>query len=295
MEAIKKYCLDYDIDVILPGDVSASSFLHKFRHDFEKFNVLPTMSQEDLKEIDNKWTFAKRLMDANLPTPKTILIENETDLDQREIEDVVGFPLIVKPLYGESGHGVLKMDSFDKLKEHVVGDAAYSEPPLIIQSFIDGTDVDSSFIADQGDIKTVAVQLWINEDTLRFEENDKVIELSHQIVDLFGYCGAGHIDMRVQNGTGDVFAIELNPRFWFTVTPAMWQGLNFVEAAVQYCLKNSFQKDGAEGDIRLPGTVLKTLMKRPWKYFDFSTQERKSLWQPILDPMPYFAKFMKNR
>jgi hypothetical protein len=44
-----------------------------------------------------------------------------------------------------------------------------------------------------------------------------------------GYRGVGHVDMRIDERTGNVMAIEFNPRFWGSLLFASWMGVNFVE------------------------------------------------------------------
>lgn len=297
IETLQKYCSDKKIDMLLPGDIAASAFLYNYKDAFAAQKIFPVMDNEKLEKIDNKWTFAEELMKEGLSTPNTILIDNENVVDDQNEQNItlkIGFPLIIKPLFCESSHGVVKIDDFSELKEHVIGNKPYSELPLIIQTYIDGYDIDSSFIADKGKVMSLAVQKWNDHDVLEFSTHNEIEELSEKIIELFDYSGAGHFDMRIDFETGQLYVIECNPRFWYTITAAMWQGLNFVESAANYTLGRHYQKEGAHGKYRLPGSIIRMLLKKPWKYFSLTENERKGLWFPILDPMPHLVNYFRR-
>jgi len=295
---IKQYCKVNTIDLIMPGDIAASAFLYKYQNTFVDQKIFPVMADEILEKIDNKWKFAERLMAEGLPTPITMLIDRSEIIDEPNrglIAEKIGFPLIVKPLFCESSHGVEKIDSFEALKDHVFGDKPYSSLPLIIQEYVDGYDIDLSFIADRGKILSMAVQKWNEGDVLEFCHHKEIENLGEKIVKLFHYCGAGHFDMRIDYTTGKVYVIECNPRFWYTITAAMWQGLNFVEAVVNYIMGQEYRKNGAIGKYRLPGEMIRTIIKNPLCYFKLSKNQRKGLWQPLWDPLPHLVSFMQKR
>lgn len=295
--SIKDYCHEHKIDILLPGDVSASSFIYKYRSELSDFKCFPVMDYDELLNIDNKWTFADSLMKAKIATPPTLLIEDMTFFDKTPkevVDEKIGFPLIVKPIFGESSHGVLKLDNFEDLKNHVKSGVPYSKPPLIIQSFIEGYDIDASFIADNGKVTSIAVQQWLDEDTLDFKIDEPVEQLAIEIVEHFKYGGPGHIDMRRDTRTGKVYAIEFNPRFWFSIVQAMWQGLNFVDEGIKYSLGHDYKRDGALGRIQSSGSLVKQIIKKPWTYFSLNKKERKALWLPLLDPLPLVMQKVIN-
>jgi len=295
VQKLKQYCEANSIDIIMPGDIAASAFLYKYKNIFANQKIFPVMADEVLEQIDNKWTFAEKLMTEGLSTPITMLIDRQEIVDEPNrdlIEEKIGFPLVVKPLFGEASHGVEKIDSFEELRKHVFGNKPYSSLPLIIQKYVDGYDIDLSFMADRGKVLSKAVQKWTEEDLLEFCRHEEIEALGEKIVKLFQYSGAGHFDMRIEHKTGKVYVIECNPRFWFTITGAMWQGLNFVEAAVNYVNGREYKKDGAIGYYMLPGERIRMIMKKPWYYFSLTKNQRKEIWTLLMDPMPRFIKLI---
>jgi len=294
---LQRYCDDHQIEVILPGDMPASGYLYRFQGAFERQKIFPVMAGEELEKIDNKWLFAQELLKEGLLTPLTMLIDtpdaiNETN--RKAIEEKIGFPLIIKPLFGESSHGVEVIKTFNDLKEHVLGDKPFSDLPQIIQTYVDGYDVGFSVIADKGKIHTMTVQLVKQADVLDYCSHKDVEVLGEKMVKFLNYSGAANFCMRIDYNTGEIYVLECNPRFWFTIPGAMWQGLNFPEAAVNYTAGKTYKKTGAIGKFRVPGLLIRMLLKKPWLYFTLTKNERNGLWHPILDPIPQLVKALRN-
>lgn len=294
---LQQHCIDNNIDVILPGDISASGYLHRFKDSFKEQKIIPIMSSEELEKIDNKWSFAETLMANNIDTPLTMLISTPdflNDENQSDIEVKIGYPLIIKPLFGESSHGVTVIKDYNHLVDHVQNATVNNKLPLIIQTYIDGYDVGFSVIADQGKVLTMAVQLVKQEDVLEYCAHNAIEELGIKVVKLLNYSGPANFDMRIDYKTEKIFIIECNPRFWFTISGAKWQGLNFPEAAVNYISGKEFKKTGAIGTFRVPGLIMRMLIKKPWTYFSLTENEKRGFWQPIFDPLPQLMKAKKK-
>lgn len=291
---IKQYCDDEDIKIIVTGGSESAIFLNMHKNIFADQNLFPASSAQTIENTDNKWTFATTLMAEDISTPFTMLIDTEeavADEKKAELDEKIGFPMIVKPVHGDGGLGVRLIDDFEQLKDHVLGSHPYNDLPLIVQEYIDGWDIDHSFVSVDGTILSYAVQRWENPDVLDFCKNEQVEKLAEQIVDVFGYSGPGHFDMRIDYKEGKVYVLEMNPRFWRSVPAAMWAGLNIVKSAVDASLGKEYAKEGASGTYVLPGAKIKQLIKKPWKYFSLPKADRQEIWFILTDPMPQLAAF----
>ncbi len=279
--------------MILPSDGNSGKFLSCYKNDLTPTKVFPVGNPETLEALDNKWLFNKRLMETRLSTPWTRLLQTREDVSEkhrREIIEEIGFPLVVKPLNGESGQGVKVIQTFTQLIDHVKGDTPYSELPLIIQPYIPGIDIGMSYFAENGKILALAVQRWEDSDTMEFCRHEEVEDLGKKIIQQFNYTGVGHIDMRIHQDHGTVYALECNPRFWYTLTAAMWQGLNFVEVGINHVLGNTIANEEARGHYTLPGKQFRILLRQPWKFFSLTPSQKKGVIQPLLDPITHIFK-----
>ena len=54
------------------------------------------------------------MAEENLPTPKNFLIETESQL--KEASSTVGYPAVIKPIYGAASIGVVRVDSYEDLE-----------------------------------------------------------------------------------------------------------------------------------------------------------------------------------
>lgn len=296
--SIKEYLIDNSIDFIMTGGSESSAFLNKYKSDFDFVKTFPTMDSAKLEQIDNKWQFAQILMSKGISTPATLYIDSKdavSSANKTFIENKFKFPLIVKPVHGDGGQGVCKIANFEELQEHILGDHSYNSLPLIIQDFIDGYDIDLSFIAQDGVVLSQAVQRWTDEDVLEFCRHDEIELLGEKIIRLFDYNGAGHFDMRIDYKSGKAYVIECNPRFWRSITAAMWAGLNFAETAVNSGMGLPYKKEGANGQYIMPGKKIRTMIKRPWLYFSFPKLYRKEVWYILSDPLPHFMSYIRNK
>jgi biotin carboxylase len=281
------------IEVIVPGDIHATAFVAENADALEGAALFPASARATLERIHNKWSFAEALMGAGLATPETRLIARREDLTE-ELAAEIGFPLVVKPLTGESSHGVAVKRDYAALKAHVESGAAYTRPPLIIQSFIPGEDIDISVLADRGRVVASAVQLWSSDADLQFCENPEMEKLAADIVRLFDFHGVAHFDMRRSSVDGRMHVIECNPRFWYSMPAAMWCGLNFVEAGIAAALDRPWSGARARGRYRLPGDVVRALGV-PRHLRAMSLSNWRGFIQPLIDPAPHISEMLAKR
>ena len=294
IERVNACVAAHDIDVVIPGDIHATGFVAENAAQLKGAALFPASPEATLDRIHNKWSFAEALMGAGLATPKTRYIGRREDLTEALAAEI-GFPLVVKPLTGESSHGVVVKRDYAALKAHVDGGSAYSEPPLIIQQFIPGEDIDISILADRGRIVASAVQLWSSEADLQFCENPEMERLAADIVRLFDFHGVAHFDMRRSAVDGRIYVIECNPRFWYTIPAAMWCGLNFVEAGIEAALGRPWPADvRATGRYRLPGDVVRALGV-PRHLRSMSLRNWRGFIQPFADPAPHISEILAKR
>jgi predicted ATP-grasp superfamily ATP-dependent carboligase len=284
---------DCHAEVVFPTDMETTAYLHALRLEVDGAAVVPTVGGAVLKEIHNKWSFALRLQAAGLATPKTTLLANRGDL-RSELVAQVGFPVVVKPLDCESSHGVVRFNSFAELAEYVESGRRYSEPPLILQSFAPGRDVDISVMAQGGRILASACQEWTPHGTLRFSDDSEMLSLAAAIVELFEFSGPAHFDMRRDPETGRLVVLECNPRYWYTIPAALWSGLNFAEVGIRVALGLSIDGLGpARGEYRLPGDVVRALA-HPRRLLAMSTSNWRGFLQPVRDPVPQFYQLFTS-
>ena len=285
---LRDYCMRESVAVVVPGDIGTAGFLAAAGDAFGETAVFPCSDAALLDRIHDKWSFAETLMKAGIATPRTALVRSAVDVAR--VADEIGFPMIVKPLSGESSHGVTRIESSDSLRNHVQSGKRYAAPPLIAQEYVQGRDIDISVLADRGEVVLSVTQQLERDGSLRFFTDDSTLRLAEAIVAEFRYHGIAHFDMRQNDRTGQTMVLECNPRFWYSMPASMWQGVNFVEAGIRAA--RGERLSGASGLVDgyyyPPGALLPALC-RPWSMKGLTRRNLKGFLQPALDPLPHLA------
>ncbi len=276
-------------DIVVPSDINSAGFLAATRKSYPEIPCFPCSDLSILDALHNKWSFAQICMEHGLPAPATILLSSLAELDKSLFEQI-GFPAIIKPLEAESSHGVVRVNNFGELQQHLSKDTRYTKFPLIAQSFIPGQDIDISILAANDQILCSTVQSWVEEGVLEFTQHQQMQTIAARLVEVFHYQGLAHFDMRIDSRDGKLYVIECNPRAWYTISASMWQGLNFVQAGIEYSLKGKapvIKKGAGEGYYCLAGSLWKKIFspQSGWQYL--SRGGIMGFLQAISDPLPH--------
>jgi biotin carboxylase len=191
------------------------------------------MSSLDLIDrLNDKWRFSQILDLCGIVKPRTILLTLSEDLHSPQI-DTVGWPLVLKATNLSGRRGFKKCSSIDEVRDYVGGTSQYSGLPLLAQEYVSGDDIDYGFLAVNGEVQASAVfQRYPGGRTVDFVRDEAVERVGRQIVQATGYTGVGTIDFRKEASSGRRLPLEFNPRFWYSISKAMWCGVNFVELGI---------------------------------------------------------------
>ncbi len=252
-DTIKKY----NIDVVLPVDCSTISLLSQNRHiisPIAKLALLP-----DIKDINialDKWLLAQ-WMDANdVRCPATHLYDAAVDYNNHSS---LKFPVLLKPTKGSGGVGILVFDKPGTLQSF--SNQNKSSEEYIIQSFINGFDIDCSVLCRNGEILAYTIQKGImyskskiswpsGIDFFHHEETYNVVE---DLIKKMSWSGVVHIDLRYDADSKKINVIEMNPRFWATVSASLFAGVNFPYVACVAALNREICKP-----VIKPGRVVRS-------------------------------------
>lgn len=195
-----------------PGSVAAPEFPALLRvHDKRNLNSLGAAS--------------------DLRTPHSIEVEPGDVVPQLK---PLGFPIILKPRFGEGARGVWRFDNQDQLERniHVVRAASMREP-YIAQQFVAGHGVcigvlviDGVCLAVSGHQRLHEIPLSGGTSTARLTFfnptlEEKVVEL----VKRAGISGVCMVELRV-TPAGAPYLLDINPRYWGGISVALQSGVD---------------------------------------------------------------------
>ena len=75
---------------------------------------LPGNPPSAVDDARDKHATRRRMAEEKLPTPRNLLIEESSQLE--EASDIVGYPAVIKPIYGAASIGVIRVDNFEQLQ-----------------------------------------------------------------------------------------------------------------------------------------------------------------------------------
>jgi predicted ATP-grasp superfamily ATP-dependent carboligase len=296
-DAVKKT----KVDVVLPVDSYTIRLLSSRGGAIAQLtSIVPLPNTESLDIAEDKWLLAGWLQENKIPCPPTILYQTNTGFD--EVLTSFPFPVLIKPKKGSGGVGIEFFDTQSALNRFCNEHATSGE--YIIQSYINGYDIDCSVLCVGGEILAYTIQKGIMYSTKRvswpsgidFLYDEATFNIVKELAEKFKWSGIVHIDLRYDEKDKQVKIIEMNPRFWASVSASTFAGVNFPYIACLAALNRELPKvefqpkrvvrSGAAIRILAQGIVHR---KQKDLYFDNSFIEFS-----LRDPLPnVVSKFSK--
>ncbi len=220
-------------DVIFPVDENPIRAVAAVSGDL----TVPTVAIPSLDAFDicnDKYVFAQFCAEHDLPQPASGHLVTSPE----DIPDDLAYPVMAKPPIGGGGRGVVRLDSRNAVIERLESHESDSGPPLLVQDFVPGSDIDCSFLAESGQVVAAAVQTRtsMTDRTVHFLDRPDVVEICARLAAALNYDGLAHVDLRIDERDGSIRLVELNPRVWGSVAYAMQAGINFPKLAVDRAL-----------------------------------------------------------
>ena len=232
LHLIQKTCArDYPARIIAV-DCDAAHALNRLREKLPA-PVAPMPSKNHLELLEDKWQFHRFCQLQGLPTPLTLCFENKQALRYPLLASVLGTPFVIKPSNLAGSQGVRIISNEAMFEAEILQRADYQFSPLLIQEYIPGEDIDISLLAVGGKVMTLATQ-QVRGSVVRFISQPQMEAMAATICAASRYDGVMHIDARIDPGSGRICLIESNPRFWASMTAALWCGLNFVQESLRH-------------------------------------------------------------
>lgn len=280
-------------DAIVADDIPAHGLLHRVRPHVTVPAFAPS-PLELLARCHDKWSFYSRLNGVGIPVPPSTLVSSRDAITRSAVE-AVGLPLLVKPLNAESSRGIRKIESFSALEEFLDGPGPYRGYPCKLQRFINGHTIGLSLLALEGKLLSYDVQFHADGGDRRFYEDADVVEIGRRIVRAFSYGGPGHIDFIKDDRSGEVYALELNCRFWYSVTVSLWRGGNFPALAVRLARGEPVPECTTQpGSYFQPGQVVR-MLRHAHLLAQLDQHNWRGFWQATSDPVPHVAHALRKR
>ncbi len=216
------------IDIICPASEEGFKFVSKYRDKLSKFcRVVALPSDEVLHTAFDKWKLYLFLKKHNIPTPETVIVKGVEQISQ------LNYPVLLKPINGSGGKNIQKFDSSTKeIFQFILN---YPSDAYIVQNYIHGYDMGCSVLCRDGQILAYTIQQQLGVtggfapkiDKLKFVHDSAVIDIVTKTMNALKWSGIANIDLRYNSNTGQIYVLEINPRFWQSLMGSLSIGVNF--------------------------------------------------------------------
>jgi predicted ATP-grasp superfamily ATP-dependent carboligase len=230
LDRIASYCGKQGIDLVVPADLPAALLLARGVHELKGVGVFPLSEPAVIERLHDKWEFYGLIRELGLPTPPTWRVGSAEEADRAGLE----FPLMLKPISGEGGVGVLRIESRAELSAVLDRYGDRYGRPFLAQKFLPGQDIDLSVLADRGRVVAWTVQQNLGgpQNIIQFLHHPRVLEIGSAVTAACRFHGVMHFDMRLDERTKEPFLLEANPRFWGSLRHSLWNGVNFAALGI---------------------------------------------------------------
>ncbi|GAB3554299.1 hypothetical protein GCM10027343_42140 [Noviherbaspirillum agri] len=275
--------------ILVPVDCDGIRLVNRVRGQLP-VAVTPVPDTITLDMFDNKWRFHQFCTVHGLAVPATRHVASKSAIDFDAIAAEIGLPFVVKPLNLAGSAGVQVVHHRHAFEQGILHNARYDYGPLIVQRYIDGEDIDISFLAIGGRITAFAIQ-QTEEAYIRFRPHAELESLAAQLCAAGGFHGVMHVDARIEAATGKVYLIESNPRFWASLTACVWGGLNFVAESIVPAARTEGMRRLVAGAVNMRNPLIRP---SAWRQLARDTSARGRLLRTVAFDPPSLGAFVSE-
>jgi hypothetical protein len=242
---------------------------------------MPELTDFDL--LNNKWAFGQLCLSRHVRAPQTWLFASTAELESF-VRGRDGSSYIAKPLSMDSSKGVLRLGA--STLDSTLTQLRYA--PILLQEFIDGTDIGTSVFSSAGNIEAFIAHHY---DRGRYTPIADA-SIRSDVAALLGplkTSGIFNFDMR-RTADGQIYYLECNPRVFWKISMSMLAGVNFVAQGLSAMgLAPAPVQSPAPSVALFPKALMLEAATSPWKLTPSSMRTMEFLYS---DPLPYFSEMI---
>lgn len=229
VDALIDLCKRVGISVIIPVIDPEIAILAEYKEEFEHNNIFVSVSSKRVLDI----CYSKQRMNEFLKAqgflvPRTY--DNIPDFKQAVKDQIISFPVILKPIYGSGSVATYKVSTMEEVE------SLFTEGS-VIQQFLQG---DEYGIDVFNDTNCKPVRCVVKKKiSMRSGETDKSLtiynkELQNLMIDLAKKLGhVCNLDSDIIRVGDDLYIIDLNPRFGGGYPATHEAGVNLLELVLK--------------------------------------------------------------
>jgi predicted ATP-grasp superfamily ATP-dependent carboligase len=284
--------------------------ISKYHSEFSGRTYLPIPSFEKLQFAGRKDKILKLAEDKGIPIPKTWYIDHISQIN--DFKDSLPYPVVIKPRKSSGAVGVSYPKNSDELiNQYLTIHQRFPYP--LIQELIPsrGNGYGASFLmGENGDVKASFVHKRLREypvtggaSTLRESvRHDDVRDMAHTLLKTLDWFGVAMVEFKMDPRDGIPKLMEINPRFWGSLSLAVAAGVNFPYLLYKMSRGENFKpvehyQTGKKCRWLLPGDLLHFIynperMSLFPEFFNFWDKNTSYDILSLKDPLPILGRML---
>jgi predicted ATP-grasp superfamily ATP-dependent carboligase len=259
----------HSYQMLLAMEDETLDLISQHHSEFSRRTYLPIVSSEKLHIARSKDKVLQLAEKHGIPVPKTWYIQDLSDLDT--LKESFPYPVVIKPRIGSGAVGLSYCQNQEALIEQYT--AVHKRFPYpLIQELIPraGPGYGASLLLDErGQLKASFVHKRLREypvtggaSTLRESvRHDDIRDMALTLLKALDWFGVAMVEFKLDPRDGIPKLMEINPRFWGSLSLAIEAGVNFPYLLYRMSRGENFKavehyQIGKKGRWLLPGDIL---------------------------------------
>jgi predicted ATP-grasp superfamily ATP-dependent carboligase len=221
--------------MLLPMEDETLHLISGYHTEFTHLTYLPIVSFEKLSFAQRKDKILQMAEKHGIPIPRTWYIDDISQINK--LKNSLPYPIVIKPKKSSGAVGICYSKQPGDLMEQYLSVHQRFPYPLI-QELIpqEGPGYGASFLLDErGRVKASFVHKRLREypvtggaSTLRESvRRDDIRDMAQVLLNALNWFGVGMVEFKVDPRDNIPKLMEVNPRFWGSLSLAVEAGVNF--------------------------------------------------------------------
>lgn len=221
--------------MLLPMEEESLDLISRHHSEFSRWTYVPIVSHDRLQVARRKDKILRLSEKLGIPVPETWYVKNLSQLDS--LKTNLPYPVVIKPKMGSGAIGVFYPRNPEELVAQYM--AVHQRFPYpLIQELIpqEGSGFGASFLLDErGQVRASFMHKRLREypvsggaSTLRESvRRDDVRDMGLSLLKALNWFGVAMVEFKLDPRDGIPKLMEVNPRFWGSLSLAIEAGVNF--------------------------------------------------------------------
>jgi len=221
--------------MLLPMEDETLGLISQHHSEFSRLTYLPIVSFEKLQFARRKDKILQMAEKLGIPIPRTWYVDDISKISK--LKDRLTYPVVIKPQMSSGAVGIsYPKNPGDFMEQYLSIHRRFPYP--LIQELIprEGPGYGASFLLDEkGEVRASFVHKRLREypvaggaSTLRESvRGDDIRDMARALLNALDWFGVAMVEFKVDPRDGTPKLMEINPRFWGSLSLAVEAGVNF--------------------------------------------------------------------